>query len=265
MFSDASAQASEKLGEILPEAVLAIVIVVVGWLVASIVYFITVKILAFFAIDKLVGKTPLDRMLKSIGIQKSISAIIALLMFWTAVLVTLIFAAEVLELEQVSRALITVTLYIPQVIAALLIIIFGMLLAKFLQTLATQAVSRAGVGYAKSVGKAVNILVLVLVLLAASEQLGFDLAFITTNVMILLLGIALMLGIAFVIGMRTVLENMLACHQLRNHLSVGQKVRIADVEGTVKDFASAGVIIENAQGETVVPATFFFKHTYTIS
>lgn len=265
LLSDATAQASTKLGEILPQAVLAIAIVLAGWLIASVVLFLTVRILAFFAVDKLVGKTPLDRMLKSIGIRKSISEIIGLLLFWTTVLVTLIYASEFLQLESVSKALTIVTLYIPKVVAALLIIIFGMLLGKFLQTLVTEALARANTGYEKSAGKAVYLLVIILVLLAASRQLGLNLDFITTNVMLVLLGFVLIVALALVIGMRTVLENMLACHHLRNTIAVGKRVEINGIEGTMKEWVLTGVVLETKDGDTIVPATFFFKHSYTLS
>jgi len=265
IVSDAVVQAYEKMMEILPEALLAILIVIAGWIVAAIFYRICVKVLAFFAVDKLVAKTPLDKMLKSIGITKSASGILGLLVFWLTILITLIFAADVLSLDKVSDALETVTRYIPQVIAAFLIIVFGMLLAKFLQTLIVQSLSKTEIGYERSIGRAVQTIVLIFVFLAAVEQLGLDLSFITTNVLIVVAAMFLIGGLGIVLGARTVLENALLCQHLKKHLKVGKKVTVGDVKGEIKSFTLAGIVVETSQGDTIVPASHFFTNTYTVS
>jgi len=264
LLSDATTQAYQKMMDILPEAVLAILIVVAGWIVASIIYRICVKILSFFAVDKLVAKTPLDRMLKSVGISKSASEILGLLFFWLAILVTLVFAAEILHLNQVSSALTVVTSYIPQVIAAFLIVVFGMLLAKFLQTVVVQSLAKTQLGYERSIGRAIQVIVLVFVFLAAIEQLGLNLSFVTTNVLIVVGAVLLIVGISVVLGARTVLENALLCQHLKRQLKTGQEVSIGQIKGTVQSFTLSGVILKTPQGNTVVPATHFFTQTYTI-
>lgn len=265
LLAEAGSNAYERLVNILPEAVLAIAIVLVGWLIASLLYFFCVRILKFFAVDKLAGKTPLDRMLKNMGIQKGISEILALLVFWMAVLVTLIFASEILNLHQVSMALTAVTRYIPQVIGALLIVIFGMLLAKFLQMLAVQTVAKMELGYEKSVGKGVNILVLIFVFLAASEQLGFDLSFITTNVLIVLSAVLIVVGLGIILGSRTLLEGAVASKQLQHQLKEGDEIEIDGHKGVLKEFTNTGVILSNGNNEIVLPATLFYTQTYTLN
>lgn len=263
-FSEAGANAYERMTNILPETVLAIGVVLLGWVIASLMYFLCVRVLKIFAVDKLAAKTPLDRMMKSFGIQKDISEILGLLIFWMAVLVTLIFASEILHLRQVSIALGVVTRYIPQVIAALLIVVFGMLLARFLQMLSVQAVSKSGLGYEKSVGKFVNILVLVFVFLAASEQLGFDLSFVTTNVLVILSVILLVLGFAAVLGSRSVLEGSVACWQLRRQIHKGDHIEIDGCTGTVDGFTQTGVILNMGSTTTIIPAHHFFAQRYTL-
>ncbi|MBT89721.1 MAG: hypothetical protein CMN79_04440 [Spirochaetales bacterium] len=264
LVREAALQAYEKMMDIFPEALLAILIVLAGWIVASIFYRLCVQLLAFFAIDKLVAKTPLDKMLKGIGIHKSASGILGLLVFWLTILVTLIFASEILSLEKVSNALEVVTRYIPQVIAAFLIVVFGMLLAKFLQTIVVQSISKTGLGYERSVGRAVQMIVLVFVFLAAVEQLGLNLSFITTNVLIFFAAILLICGLAIVLSARTVLENALLCQHLKRNIEVGSEISVGDVNGKVKSFTLAGVVVETSKGATVVPASLFFTQTYTI-
>jgi len=264
MVSEAWAQAYEKIYEILPEAALAILIIGVGLLLSAALYFFAVKIMEFFAIDKLAGKTPLQRMLHNVGIHKNISHIVALLIFWLGVLITLIFAADILDLEQVSYALAVVTRFIPQVIAALLIVIFGMLLAKFLQVFVEQTVGKANESIAETTGKIVYITVLIFVLHLVVVQLGFDLSFITTNFIIVFASLLFIGGIATAIATRTLLESTVACAQIKRLLSVGQEVAIEDIEGKIIRFTLTSVVIQSGNTEVILPAILFFTSKYSL-
>ena len=261
---DAVSGVFDSLVDVLPEALLAIVTVIVGWVFASIVYALCLKFMRFFAVDKLLAKTPMDRMLKGVGIRKSSAEVLALLFFWLTILITLFFASEILELNQVSLALAVITAYIPQVIAAFLILVFGMLLARFLQTIVSESLARLEIGYERTIGKVVQVVILVVVLLAAIEQLGFDLSFVTSNVLIVVAAFLLVGGLSIVIGARAVLENVLACQQLKRLIAEGDTVQIGEISGKITGFSVAGVMIASPEGEAVVPAKMFFTHTYII-
>ncbi len=256
-------RAYDTLMSRLPEAALAILLVGVGLLVAAALYFATLRIMAFFAIDKLAAKTPLQRMLRGAGITRNVSDIFAFLIFWLIVFITLVFAADVLELEQVSNTLAVVTLFIPQLIAAFLIMVFGMLLARFLQIFVEQSLQRAEIRIANLMGKIVYVIVIIVAIQLVVEQLGFDLSFLTTNVLIFLCVIFVVGGLVAVTVCRTLLENAIACYQLRQQLSVGQNVNIGNTQGRIVRFALAHVILDTSSGETAVPALSFFTSAYT--
>jgi len=265
MLGSAASQAYGKIGDILPEAVIAIVIIGIGLLISAALYFLAIRIMGFFALDKLAGKTPLQKILHNVGIHKNISHILALLIFWLGVLITLIFAADVLKLGQVSGALAIVTRFIPQIIAALLIVVFGMLLAKFLQVFVEQTLGRANAKFAVIAGKIVYIGVLLLVLHLVFVQLGFDLSILTTNVLVAIVAFLILLGIGFIVSCKTLLENMCACYQIKQHLKVGDTVTIEGIQGTVSAFKLTSVVLESNGGQVVLPALKFFTSTYALT
>jgi small-conductance mechanosensitive channel len=264
MLTDAGQQASTKIIDILPQAAVAVLIVGIGLLVSAALYFLAMRIMEFFAIDKLAGKTPLQRFLRDAGIHKNVSHILGLLVFWLGVLVTLILAADALQLEQVSSALAVVTRFIPQLIAALLIVIFGMLLAKFLQVFVEQTLVKAHLQFAAVVGKVVYVCVLLFVLHLVIEQLGFQLSFITTNMMLAISAIVVVCGIGFVLSCKTLLENAAACYQLRQHLKVGDRVAVSGAQGAVAAFTLTSVVLQTSAGKTILPALAFYTSSYTI-
>lgn len=262
MLSEGAASAYDKVWSLLPEILFAIVVIFVGWIVAVLVHHAVLWVLNFFAIDKLAAKTPLQGMLKSVGIHKSISDILGWLVFWLIILLTLIVAADSLKLKQVSLGLSVITNYIPQVIAALLMIVFGMLLAKFLQMVTLQTLSKMDIAYKKYVGKAVQLVVLTFVFVAAIDQLGFNLQYILNGIVTIVSVGLLMLGLGAALGARTVIDNATACQQVRRQLSVGDHVRVNGVAGEVAEFTLTNVVLKTGDDVHVLPASDFLTHTY---
>ncbi len=263
MLSESLASAYDKVWGLLPEILFAIVVVFVGWIVAVLIHHIVLWVLNFFAIDKLAAKTPLQSILRGIGITSGPSAIIGWLVFWMVVLLTLIVAADTLQLTQVSEGLSIVTGYIPQVIVSILIVIFGMLLAKFLQMLTLQAMGKMEISYKKYVGKAVQLTVLVFVFVAAIDQLGFSLHYVLNGLVTIVSVLLLMVGIGAALGARTLIDNATACQQIRRQISLGDTVQIDGESGKVKEFTLTSVVLETAAGVKVLPAAHFLTHAYS--
>ena len=263
MLSHSVVSVSDKVWGLLPEILFAIVVVFVGWVAAVLIHHAVLWVLGFFAIDKLSAKTPLTGMLKSIGIHKSISDILGWLVFWLIILLTLIVASDTLNLQQVRYGLAVITNYIPQVIAALLMIIFGMLLARFLQMLTFQTLSRMDITYKKFAGKTVQMVVLVFVFVAAIDQLGFNLHYILNGIVTIVSVGLLMLGLGAAFGARTVIDNATACQQLKRQLAIGDEISINDVTGTVKEFTLTNIVLDTNDGTKILPASHLLTHTYS--
>jgi small-conductance mechanosensitive channel len=263
MLSKSVVSASERVWDLLPELLFAIVVIFVGWVAAVLVHHVVLWVLGFFAVDKLAAKTPLQSMLKSIGIHKSISEILGWLVFWMMILLTLIVASDTLHLQQVSEGLAVITNYIPQVIAALLMIIFGMLLAKFLQMLTLQTLNKMDITYKKFVGKTVQLVVLIFVFVAAIDQLGFNLHYILNGVVTIVSVGLLMLGLGAAFGARTVIDNATACQQLKRQLSIGDTIALNGTSGTIKEFTMTNVVLDTSDGVQVLPASHLLTHTYS--
>lgn len=252
-----------RFSDIIPEAFLAISILFVGLLVASITQLLSLRILRFFAIDKLAGKTPLERLLKDIGVRRGLVDIIGSLIFWLAILFTLTVASDMLHLSHVSVALAMVTGYIPQTIAALLIIVFGMLLARFLQVCTVQALKRAQVVGERVVGRLVYIVVIVFVAFAAVDQLGIGLDFVTTNAIIVIASTVILLGIAFIVGSRTLIEGWMAMQYLLHELHVGDTVEIDGRKGVIHRMSHVSVILRIDTMDVAIPSQYFLEKGYT--
>jgi small-conductance mechanosensitive channel len=257
------ATSSEQLVEIVPKVLLALFVLVVGYIVARVVRKIVLHVFDFFGLDKLACKVNMDKALRSIGIKRNVSGILGFLVFWLILLVALLLMSEALDLGAVSEAIGAIVAYIPHLIAGLLILVIGLLLGRFLRDIVSTSLARTGIAASEILGVIVQVIIVIFVCLLALKQVGFDVSVITTNVSVILGVLLVSIGLAIALAVRPVLENIFACRQLRSSLQVGDQIGFDGVEGEVKSFSLSNVVIQDGNKEIVVPARLLFEQRFS--
>lgn len=178
-----------------PGVLAAVVIVLLGFVVAHIVYVVLLKLFDKAHIDKfLVEKTHLD---KIIGGMK-ISHLLANMIRWFIFVLFLPPAATLLKLGILSTFLLDVAYWIPKLIAAVIIMIAGLAVANYVAEKIHET-------RAKSIGvfaEITKIVIIILVAIMALDQIGVNVSFAENAFLIILAGIMLALAIAFGLGMK---------------------------------------------------------------
>jgi small-conductance mechanosensitive channel len=174
--------------------------------------------------------------------------------YWGILLLAVMAATETLGLPVVTRWLSQIVSYLPRLVAAMLIIAFGTLLARLGRQLVTRAATSARAPSAERIGRATEIALLVASALVAIEQLGIEISFLKTTILILLAATVGGAALAFGLGGRDLVANVLAAHYVQRTYQVGQTIRVAEVEGRIVRITEIAVIVETADGEVVVPA-----------
>ncbi|MFQ5904349.1 MAG: hypothetical protein ACE5JO_11730, partial [Candidatus Binatia bacterium] len=142
-----------KVGAFLPDFFAALVILIVGWIVCKIVKRIAIRILKVCRFDVLAEKSGIDKILERGGIQQTSSEILGLLIFWFLFLIVIVATLDTLGLPGVTDTLNTIYLYLPKVVAALVVLILGLYLANFIETITRTSCANAGLQQADSIGR----------------------------------------------------------------------------------------------------------------
>ena len=121
-----------RIGEFLPRILLAVVIVVVGWMVAKMVRFAIAKGLRAVNFNVLTERAGMDAFLHDGGIRADTTEILALLFYWLVILASLVIGFNLLGLEYITDLLGRVVWFLPKVMVALLILAFGAYFARFI-------------------------------------------------------------------------------------------------------------------------------------
>jgi len=253
----------EQFVEIVPKVLLALFVLVVGYIVARVVKKIVLHVFDFFGLDKLACKVNIDKALRSVGIKRNVSGILGLLVFWLIILFALLLMSEALDLGAISEAIGAIVAYIPHLIAGLLILAIGLLLGRFLRDIVSTSLARTGIAASEVLGVIVQVIIIIFVCLLALKQVGFDVSVITTNVSVILGVLLVSVGLAIALAIRPVLENVFACRQLRSGLRIGDSIEFEGTKGEITSFTLTSVVVRDGNKEIIVPSRLLFERQFT--
>ena len=154
--------------------------------------------------------------------------------------------------------------YLPQVAAAAIVIVLGVLAGSFARIAVTQAASSAEVEFAAPLGSLAQIAIIAISGVVAVDQLGLEISFLVIAVSIALAAGLGGAALAFGLGAQTTVSNIVATHYLAQTYRVGQRVRVGDHEGRIAEMLPTAVILETGDGRVHVPAKEFSEQISTL-
>lgn len=189
-----------QVGGFMPKLLVAAVIAVGGWLVAKAVRFAVLKGLRAINFHVLTERSGMDGFLQQGGTRADTTDILAVLVYWLAILATLVLAFNSLGLDYVTDLLGRIALFVPKVILAVVIIALGSYFAGFIGATVTAYGRNVEMKDADLLGRMARYAVVVFVVLIALDQLDIGGDLIRQSFLIILAGVVLALAVAFGIG-----------------------------------------------------------------
>lgn len=205
-----------QLIDFLPNLLGAILILLVGLIVAKLLEKATDAILEKLHFDQALDRGGVNRALARTGTKLDPSSVVARLVFWVVALVAILMASNALGLTAVSQMFYSLVTYIPNVIVAVLIVILGMVLGEFVKDVL--AASMGGVSGFSVVGKVAKGAIVTLAIFMALDQLQIADDIVRTAFTLVLGAAALAAGLAFGLGCRD-----LAGEYMRRWIEQGQR------------------------------------------
>lgn len=245
----------QSLLEYLPNLLAAIILFLVGWLLARLLRAATVRLIP--RLYRLIPSQSFQRGLKTSGMERLTSEVTAAVVFWLVFLFFLAAATEALGLPVVSTLVSGLARYLPSVLAAILIVVAGIVMGNLARTALATAAASAGLAYGDLLGRLTQVTILLVVGVVAIDQVGIDSTFLMVSMAIVLFSTLGGMALGFGLGARSIVGNLLASHYLLQTYRVGQRVRIGELEGRILEINNTAVILETPQGRALVPAQQF--------
>ncbi|MBU0709425.1 MAG: hypothetical protein KJ793_01805 [Candidatus Omnitrophica bacterium] len=193
-----------QIGKFLVNVLLVIIILIIGWIIARLIKAVVIKTLKAIKMDKLADRIELSNLLEKGGITHSFSELIGIICYWLALLVAFVVAINAAGLTIAADLLNKVILYIPNVIAAMFILILGMFIATLLKNIVQTAANNAGIPQGNLLSRVVEAIIVVFAVIVALEQLQIGIRITELTISIILGSLGLAVALAFGLGCRDI-------------------------------------------------------------
>lgn len=182
---------------LLPGLIIAILILLVGYVVSYVVGHGVKLLLTKIGLEKQIEKAKLTKAIGNIRL----SSVMGEITKWYIFIIFIASAVDIVELGVLSSILKRFVLWVPDLIAAALVLIFGLFLAHYVSMKIRQNAEMAG---ARTLSTVIHVVIVTIVTLIGLEQVGINISILTNTFLIIVaalgLGFAIAVGLSFGLG-----------------------------------------------------------------
>lgn len=244
----------DRLAALLPNLLVAVALLVVGWIVARLLRFLAMRaarvVEALFA--RLAGPSGAERLRSGRP-----ATLLGAAVFWLVLLVFVTAAADVLGLQTFTGWLARLIDYVPTLAAGLLIIVAGYVLAGFVADLVRTAAARLAATQRDALARLAQGATLVMAILVGADQIGIKVTWLAILAALVLGALLGGVTLAVSLGARGYVSNLIGAHYLRQAFHVGERVRVAGFEGRILEVTPTALVLETGDGRVSLPGRIY--------
>lgn len=238
IFSSLAA-ALALLFSFVPKLIGFLVILLIGWIVATALSKAVTFLLRKFGFDRVSARIGLTRLEQQMGLRMDTAEILGRVVYWFVFLIFLVPAVNALGLTSVSNILNQVVAYIPNVFVAILVLFLGTLAATFVSDIVRGATSSANIGNPSIFAAIARYAILGFAALIALEQLQIAPSLLNILFTAIVGAAALAFGLAFGLGGRETAQRLLdrsemtmsnTANQVGTQQNINQARAVADMQ-----------------------------------
>ena len=242
--------------EMTPKIASALAIFIIGMIVIKLIAIMVQRMLVRLNIDRFLDKFP-DK--ENLPKSLKLSSLSAKCVYWILIVLLIVTILEVLDLNSVSNKLHEIVTFIPNIIAAIIMLVVGTIIATVVKNAINTMLSSMGMEDLDIFSAIIFYFIIFMVLIMALDQIQIDISFIKTNFSLIILAVLLSFSIATILATIRIFPNILAFVRNRNALTVGDNVEINNVRGSMKKIDRFNIIIDTGESEVYLPNKDFIN------
>jgi len=253
-WTDTINELQSSLSTWLPAILGALLLLLVGWLVARISQALVARLLRRLGLDHLSDRTGIARGLTTIGVQSTLSSLLARITYWLILIFFILLALGALGLtDVVTSALNSFFAFLPKLVTAMVIFLVGAFVARIVGDAITAVTAQSDIPSGRVLGRAVRYSFLLVVVILALDELGVQTTILTTIIIVTVAAVALGLALAFGLGNQQLAHGIMAGFHAREEFNVGQTLTVGDHTGRLVRIGATKALLETSEGQISVP------------
>ncbi|MBF0485390.1 MAG: hypothetical protein HQL16_02635 [Candidatus Omnitrophica bacterium] len=189
-----------SVAEFIPQMLGALLILLVGWIVAKVLAGLFQKILDQLKFNEFAAKIGLADLLIKGNVGPSAANLLSGLLYWALMIVVFAITVDSIGLTVAAKLLEKVTSYIPNVVSAVFVALVGMFLANLISGIIKATAANANVNRPEFLGSIAKGAILVFATVMALDQLNISTFFVSTTFQIFFAAVCFALALAFGLG-----------------------------------------------------------------
>jgi hypothetical protein len=200
LLLDTTREFFHQIAALLPRLILALAVVIIGWLFAKLARFAIERGLRAVNFNVLTQRAGTDQFLQSAGLRGDTTTLFGLLGYWTVLVAALMVAFNGLGLTYATDLLQRVELFAPKILVAGIVMVLGSYFARFVEESIDRFCRDAQVADGDIFGKFARYLIMAFVVMIALSEVEVGGDIVQRAFLIILAGIVLALALAFGLG-----------------------------------------------------------------
>lgn len=243
----------QKLFSTLPNVLVALGIMLLGWLLAKGISYLVYRAVQLSRLEALTSRAVGRDLSSAAGTRWELASMIRKVVYVTTLLLFALFASETLGWQVVTLELGKLIEYLPRLFSAVVIFIMGLYVAGFVRRAIATGIHSFSLQGSSLLSTVVYYIMMALVSITALNQAGIETGAISANFIIIIGSVLFAFALAFGLGARDILGNMLAGLYSRKSFQVGQYIRLQDMEGVIEQMNSISFILRRGDHRVSIP------------
>ncbi len=249
-----------RLTAILPSVITSLIILLLGYFLGRLFQRL-IKRLILHINEKM--KARLQGSILNLNLRSS-AVFISATFFWIIISIAVLIAIQILEFNILNDLLERAMLYLPNIVAAILIVYAGLIFGRLLSNLLQSATTQSGIANKSFISIAVRYFIILIAVIIASDQLGIHIDFLTDVIDIILAMLLFGAALAFGLGAKASVSNIFGSYYARKDHQIGTRIRYTDITGTIVKISGHSIHLETDEGKIIIPAKNFSEKEVTI-
>lgn len=240
---------------VIPALIKGVVILIVGVILAKLIYKLILRFLGAIGVDKLADRLMSIELFEKASFDLIPSRIVAACVYYFIIIVFSMAAVEAMGLKIISDLLKDLIEYIPSGVTAFIVLIVGIFLADSVKKIIVATCRTLGISSGNLIANVVFYFILLNIVLIALSQAKLQTEFMEANISILLAGVAGAFAIGYGLASRHIMSSLLSSFYNRDKFSIGDEVTIDGKRGEVVTINNSIIILRsmNEESEFVIP------------
>ncbi len=248
----------------LPNILKALVVFIIGYIIAKLVKRILKTLLQKSGIDVIKDKLEEIEFISNSNMKLIPSAAISSIVYYFILLFIIILAVDILQISAITDLLKELMLLLPKLIVAVLVLIIGVLIAEAVRKVVQNTCQSLGIPAAKVIATFVFFFVMINALMIALKKATIPTQFLTDNLTVLFAGIVFAFAIGYGLASKGIMSSFLSSYYSKSRFNIGDTVSIEGAHGQIVEIDSTSMVIQGESTKVIIPLNKLTEEKVTI-